>query len=741
MRMLRDDEEKNIRNLAHTLLKKTNRLGKEKSPYLLQHANNPVDWYPWCEEAFEKARQEDKPIFLSIGYSTCYWCHVMEREVFENQSIADMMNLMVVSIKVDREERPDIDQIYMTALQAMMGNGGWPMSIFMTPDRKPFFAATYIPPTNRYGNPGFPEILHRIHNVWTNERAKVLENSERIEQFLATSALPPKNDQQVSGQILEKGFAEFSARFDSEYGGFSPAPKFPSSTNIHFLFRYYHRTGNSSALDMALTTLKKMSEGGIYDRIGGGFHRYSTDERWNLPHFEKMLYDQAQIVISYLEAFQITRDRRYARIAQKTLGYVQRALMHPEGGFYSAEDAESSISFSSLQQKKEGAYYTWKKQEIEETLTSEEAKIICFVYGIEADGNVRSDPRQEFFGENILYSAHTLEEYATWFGIKVEEAVAMLDMAKLKMFDARQARPSPHLDDKILLSWNGLMISAFARAYQVLKDESFLQDARQAARFLLKKIFHPSSGRLLRRYRKGEAKYDAQLADYAFFVQALLDLYEASFEIEWLKYAINLTDRQIKLFYDDSHGGFFNTSESDPTVLIRIKDAYDNAEPSGNAISILNLLRLSHILNNNTYHEMAKQSLECFGRLLDNTPHAFPQLMIALDYFLFAPVHIILAGSRKHPVLEEMTDEIHSHFLPNKILLLADSAEGQRFLKRYESFYGTFSKPGGMQKVYICQNDACELPTSDLGTLKRSLENIVQANALSFTVKTQDQTV
>lgn len=722
MRLLREDREKEAPILTSALERKANKLVQEKSPYLLQHAFNPVDWYPWCEEAFDKARKEDKPIFLSIGYSTCYWCHVMEREVFENRSIAELMNRMVVSIKVDREERPDIDQIYMTALQAMTGSGGWPMSIFMTPDRKPFFAATYIPPTRQIGNPGFSETLELIHTIWRNERHKVLESSERMSQFLAASATPPVTGKGVTEIILKQAFDELAKSFDETYGGFGSAPKFPRANIINFLFRYYSHTSNVEARDMALTTLHKMTEGGIYDRIGGGFHRYSTDDRWHLPHFEKMLYDQAQLLICYLEAFQISHNRLYMQVARKILEYVQRVLTHPRGGFYSAEDAESAVSPLYPEQKKEGAFYVWKKTEIESILTNEEARIVDYMFGVHEEGNVQSDPRQEFIGENIFFVAHSTEEAARHFGTNVEDVAAHLDLAKIKLFDERQRRPQPHLDDKILLAWNGLMISAFARAFQVLRDDSYLEDAEQAGRFLLSRLVEPTTGKLLRRYRDGEAKYDAHLTDYAFFIQGLLDLYEASFQIEWLEKAIKLMEDQIILFYDNDCGGFFETSGTDSTILVRMKEAHDNAEPSGNSISVLNLLRLSQIIGSMRYHTMAMKSLACFGENIEKNPQAYLQFLVALDFSLSKPMQIVLAGNRMHPMVCEMIDEIHRRFLPNKIMLFADASEGQEFLSRFVPFFGKLTTVRGKQMVYICENYTCELPTSDVRTMIQILD-------------------
>jgi uncharacterized protein YyaL (SSP411 family) len=722
MRLLPEDSPKTI-NIPNIIKgKKSNRLIGEKSPYLLQHAFNPVDWYPWGEEAFEKAQKEDKLIFLSIGYSTCYWCHVMEREVFENQSIADLMNLMVVSIKVDREERPDIDQIYMTALQAMTGSGGWPMSIFMTPDRKPFFAATYIPPDTRDGRTGFSELLQSVCRIWTNRRSTVLESGKKIYDFLIESATPPKSTIPLTDQVLTNCFNHFERSFDESYSGFSNAPKFPRPSIFNFLFRYYHRTENCTARDMTLTTLQNMAEGGMYDQLGGGFHRYSTDERWHVPHFEKMLYDQAQLVISYLEAFQISQDPFFAQIAREVLAYVERSLMSPGGGFYSAEDAESSLLALYPDKKKEGAFYIWKKSEIDRVLNKKAAKIFEFIYGIKEQGNVLSDPGREFLGENVLHIVHSVEETAHFLHENIEDVQEHFDIARKELFEKRDQRPKPHLDDKILLSWNGLMISAFARASQVLKDKSYLDEASKAARFLLTVLTEPGTGRMLRRYRDGEAKFEAHLVDYAFFIQGLLDLYEASFEIEWLRTAIKLMEEQNGLFYDRDNGGFYNISGNDPTVLVRTKEAYDNAEPSGNAIAILNLLRLAQMIGNEQYHEMASKSIQCFSKNVEKNPFAFPQLLVAIDFNLSKPMQIILAGKQDHPLFRDMLNQIYSRFLPKKIILFADSAEGQVFLSDHVPFWGTLGLMNGQQAVYICRQFACELPTSDIQTLMRILD-------------------
>ena len=722
MRIFNEDSTgKTIKKLAHQEIE-PNRLGREKSPYLLQHAYNPVDWYPWGDEAFEKARREDKPIFLSVGYSTCYWCHVMEREVFENKAIAQMMNRWVVSIKVDREERPDLDRVYMAALQAMTGSGGWPMSIFMTAEYKPFFAATYIPPTNQEGRIGFLKLLTRVHAVWINERSKIVENGNRITEILQEYEKAQHTTTPITLGILHHAFEEFAKSFDSTFGGFGTAPKFPRPTIFNFLLRYYSRTGNLMARDMVLATLRKIAEGGIYDQLGGGFHRYSTDERWHVPHYEKMLYDQAQLVISFLEAFQISHDPFYAQVATEVLGYVQRVLNHPEGGFYSAEDAESAVSLTDPMKKKEGAFYTWKKKEIDSFLNDKVAKITAFGYGIQETGNVPRDRGQELSGENILFVANSVEDIVHLIGEKIEDVQSYLDTAKRKLFSARELRPKPHKDDKLLLSWNGLMISAFAKAYQILHDPAYLAIATEAVQFLLIKLYDPLSERLLRRFRNGEAKIESHLADYAFFVQGMLDLYEASFDITWLKMALRLTEEQIKLFYDKERGGFFDTNGTDQTLLIRTKETYDGAEPSGNSIAILNLLRLSQMIGSNRYHEMASRSLICFGEIMEKNPHAVPQLLVALDYSFSKPMQIVLAGDKKHSFVLEMLDEIHSRFQPRKVILFADGSKDQQFLSQYVHFYEDLPADEKDPKVYICQNYSCEMPISDIQKLKRTLD-------------------
>ncbi|MBF8293462.1 MAG: hypothetical protein HW389_7 [Bacteroidetes bacterium] len=701
--------------------KKPNRLLHEKSPYLLQHAHNPVDWYPWGEEAFERARREDKPIFLSIGYSTCYWCHVMEREVFEDESIAALMNRTVVCIKVDREERPDIDRIYMSALQAMSGSGGWPMSMFLTPDLKPFFGATYIPPADRYGRPGFPQILERVHEVWTSDRKQVLDAGQRIGEYLNQLSDPGTQSVDAGARALDLGFEYFQRTFDARNAGFGGAPKFPRPVVLNFLLRYYSRTKTREALEMSLETLRRMANGGMYDHVGGGFHRYATDERWHVPHFEKMLYDQAQLAIAYIEAYQITQDASFAGVARDVLAYVLRDLTHPQGGFYSAEDAESAPDAAKPREKEEGAYYVWTKHEIDSVLSPEEAALFNRYFGVEESGNVAEDPHGVFQGQNILHIVQSIGDASTESGLSDEHVKAMLTSSRQKLAAGRSRRPRCHLDDKILTSWNGLMISAFARAYQVLGEEEYLHAAEKAATFILSHLRDASSRELLHRYRDGEARFEAHLDDYAFFIQALIDLYEANFNIDWLSEALSLAEDQTRLFYDHESGGFFDTSGRDKSLLVRTKEWYDGAEPSGNSIAILNLLRLAQFTNNQSLDTMARTSLSFFGERLLTAGQATPQFLAALEFSLSKPTQVIVAGRVNDAHTRVLFKEIHSHFIPNKILMLADAGDGQTFLTRFIPFIGTLKTIDGRPTAYVCENYACQLPTSDPAVVARLL--------------------
>jgi uncharacterized protein YyaL (SSP411 family) len=524
----------------------SNRLINENSPYLLQHAHNPVDWYPWGDEAFAKAATEGKPVFLSIGYSTCHWCHVMERESFENEHIARILNDNFVSIKLDREERPDIDRVYMLFVQASTGSGGWPMSVFLTPDRKPFFGGTYFPPDDRWGRPGFRSILMNLARAWREDRVRVEESGAQVlHQLREYSESSGAGDKSAPGrEVLDSGFQSFRRVFDSRHGGFGAAPKFPRPSVHNFLVRYYAESGNREALDMVLATLRAMARGGMNDQLGGGFHRYSVDERWFVPHFEKMLYDQAQLATSYVEAFQITRDGYFASVARDIFSYVLRDMVHPDGGFYSAEDADSAPDPAHPHDKREGAFYVWTAEEIDRILAPADAAIVRYRFGVEPSGNVEEDPHGEFRGQNILYKARTIDETALHIGVSVDEVRATLKTAIAKLLDVRGTRPRPHLDDKILSGWNALMISAFAKAAQVLDEQRYVDAARGAANFIRTRMWDEARGVLLRRFRNGAA-IDAFLDDYAFMILALLDLYETEFDSRDLAFAVKLAERAI----------------------------------------------------------------------------------------------------------------------------------------------------------------------------------------------------
>jgi len=703
---------------------KPNRLINEKSPYLLQHAFNPVEWYPWGDEAFAKAKKENKPIFLSIGYSTCHWCHVMERESFEKSDIAKIMNEHFVCIKVDREERPDVDKVYMTAVQAMTGSGGWPMSVWLTPNLQPFFAGTYFPPDSRYGRPGFPDLLQRLHAAWMEQREQVLKSGEDIikalQEHTAIAAVPDSN--LLFTPILRTAYSQFYSSYDERLGGFGNAPKFPRPVVFNFLLRYYARTNEKGALEMTLATLRKMWAGGMYDHLGGGFHRYSVDAYWRVPHFEKMIYDQAQLVWSYLEAYQITRDAFYAAVAREILDYVLRDMTHPDGGFYSAEDADSAPDAAHLEEKEEGAFYLWRKQEIGDLLGNEKGEIFNYCFGVSDTGNTISDPHGDFRDGNVLYAAYTAAEATRRFKRSEAEITTILNEGKQKLFAIRHTRPRPHLDDKIITAWNGLMISGFARASQVLDEPKYLQAAERAADFVLNKLYNTQTKTLVRRYRDGEAKFPAHLDDYAFFTMSLIDLYEASFDIKWLESAAALTETQSRLFWDKKDGGFFDTSGEDETILLRTKEDYDGAEPSANSMAVLNLLRLAQMLDQKEWWEMTETTLRLFGGRLQSIPHAMPQMLVAADFSLDKPKQIILAGQPDAPDTRAMLRAVHERFIPNKILLLADGNIGQNYLGKHLPLVNSMAMIAGKATAYICENYACQLPTTEVAVMVGLLE-------------------
>ena len=701
----------------------TNQLIHEKSPYLLQHAHNPVDWYPWGKAAFEKAKRENKPIFLSIGYSTCHWCHVMERESFENVAIAKIMNANFVCIKVDREERPDVDRVYMTFVQATTGGGGWPMSVFLTPDLQPFFGGTYYPPDN------FTKLLKRVAELWKADHAKIVEQSKQTTEALRKyAARPQEKVGSLTAATLAAGVDQIAHQFDSDEGGFGGAPKFPQPVILNFLLREYARTGAAHTLDMALFTLRKMAAGGIHDQIGGGFHRYSTDGKWHVPHFEKMLYDQAQLASAYLDAYQITRDPLYADTARDTLDYVLRVMTGKDGGFYCAEDADSRDANGHLV---EGAFYVWTKPEIEKALDAEkstndekDAAIFCAVYGVKADGNVAAngDPHGEFAKKNILFQNETVEAAAKKFDKTPEKIRAILKTCRGKLLAVREKRPRPFLDNKIVTSWNGLMISAFARGWQVLGDSRYLAAAEHAAEFANSHLYNAKTGTLLRSYRDGPIDIHGFADDYAFLIQGLVDLYESDFQIRWLQMATALQKKQDALFEDKKAGGYFSTTADDAHLLMRMKNDNDGAEPSASSVSALNLLRLAEMIGDKSLRKEALTTISAFGETLQNTPIAMPQMLCALDFSLSEPKQIVISGKLAAPDTEALLREVWSHFLPDKIVLLADGGDGQKWLAERLDFIKTAHPLDGKAAAYVCENFVCQAPTTDPKKLNELLK-------------------
>ncbi|MEZ5351150.1 MAG: thioredoxin domain-containing protein [Bryobacteraceae bacterium] len=695
----------------------TNPLIHEKSPYLLQHAHNPVDWQPWGEAAFERARAEDKPVFLSIGYSTCHWCHVMERESFESEAVAELLNRHFISIKVDREERPDIDKVYMTFVQATTGSGGWPMSVWMTPDAKPFFGGTYFPPDNRYGRPGFSTLLEYIANAWLSRRDEILGSVDQILGELAKhTQIDTSTGTWLDDSVLDSCFAVFRRSYDSRLGGFGGAPKFPRPVTNNFLLRYAREhapadTARHEAAEMVLFTLREMAKGGMYDHIGGGFHRYSVDERWFVSHFEKMLYDQAQLAISYLEAFQLTGDTGFSAVARDIFDYVRRDMTDSGGGFYSAEDADSAADASKPNEKGEGAFYIWAASELEEALGAGRAALFQERFGVEAGGNVTADPHGEFTGRNILFQARTAEQVAARAGRPVEEVEGELAAARAILLDRRAQRPRPHLDDKILTCWNGMMISAFARGGSILGDDSLTGAASAAARFVLENLW--KDGVLLRRYRDGEAAIPGFLEDYAFFAQALRDLYEVTFDGEWLDHAVEIAAAMVARFEDAAAGGFF--SSADPGGLIlRMKDDYDGAEPSGNSAAIEVLSRLSAMTGREDFRKSAERALEAFSPKLRPAPHALPQMLVGYLLSRRPAGQVVLAGDPASAGFAALAREVRKRFLPEYVLMRADP----------ERFPATAAMVTGERgaKAYVCRNFTCELPVASVEQLGELLQ-------------------
>ncbi len=715
-----------------------NRLSLEKSPYLLQHAANPVDWYPWGDEAFEAARRGDRPIFLSVGYSTCHWCHVMAHESFEDPQVAAFLNEHFVPVKVDREERPDVDRVYMAFVQATTGSGGWPMSVWLLPDGRPFYGGTYFPPRSQWGRPGFADLLRELARLWREERERVERAAEGVMGQLGAVGAAAGRAGVPGTEALDAAREDLLASRDRRHGGFGGAPKFPRPSELLFLLREHRRTGDREALDAVTRTLGAMSAGGIRDHVGGGFHRYSVDEQWRVPHFEKMLYDQAQIALALLEAGQASGDGRLFDVAADTLDYVRREMTDPGGGFYSAEDADSVPAGAPAgAHASEGAFYLWSAEELERAL-GPDARVFCERYGVRPEGNALGDPHGEFTGRNILFEARSIAEAAGECGLSVEGAEDALRRSRAALRRLRAGRPRPLCDDKILTAWNGLMIAAFARASRLLSvgrgfspasgvgrgfSPACLDSARHAASFIRARLWDPASGRLLRRFRNGEAAMDAYAEDYAFLVFGLLELFQADGDPEWLSWAIELQRRQDELFRDEAGGGWFSTTGEDPTVLLRLKDDYDGAEPAAGSVSVLNLMTLVHLgaLPDGTSARV-ERAFGAFASRIESAPRAVPMMLAAASAWHAGLSEVVIVGPRDDAATLDLLRAVERSFQPFVVLVRIEpgSPEAARLAEQLPWLSG-YGMRDGRPTAYVCRNFACEMPVTDATELARSL--------------------
>ncbi|AYF54588.1 hypothetical protein DFH04_07675 [Clostridium novyi] len=658
---------------------KSNRLINEKSPYLLQHAYNPVDWYPWCEEAFLKAKQENKPIFLSIGYSSCHWCHVMEKESFEDEEVAKILNDKYISIKVDREERPDVDNTYMTFCQAVTGSGGWPLTIIMTPEQKPFFAGTYFPKKSMYGRPGIIQILKQISDEWKNNKDKIINTSNKLLNTMKERVSQDKSEE-INGSILHDAIMEMNYYYDNKYGGFGIAPKFPTPHKLMLLLIYYKVYNDKSALGMVENTLKCMYKGGIFDHIGFGFSRYSTDEKWLVPHFEKMLYDNALLAYVYTEAYQVTGKSFYKEVAEKIFTYILRDMTSPEGGFYSAEDADS--------EGVEGKFYVWSLEEIQSIL-GEDAKEFCNTYDITEKGNFEGKNIPNLIGKDL-------------------ENIDKLEELRNKLFKVREKRVHPFKDDKILTAWNALMIVSLSYAGRVFENKEYINRAKKAYDFIENNLIR-KDGRLLARFRHGEAAYIAYLEDYSFLVWALMELYEATFESNYLKQALNFTDKMIKLFWDEESYGFFHSGRDGEKLILNLKDSYDTAIPSGNSVTAMNLIKLSKITGDNSLGEKAYKMFQGFGGNIKESLQSHSIFLISYMNYIKPSRQIVIASEKEDRLFKEMIKEVNKRFMPFTIILLNDGN-----LENIVPFIKDEKKIDNKTTAYICENFSCNKPVYNI---------------------------
>jgi hypothetical protein len=679
----------------------TNRLIHETSPYLRQHAHNPVDWYPWGPEALAQARAENKPILLSVGYSACHWCHVMERESFEDQATAQLMNQYFVNIKVDREERPDIDAIYMQAVQALTQHGGWPMTVFLTPNGEPFYGGTYFPPEPRYGMPSFPQVLEAMHDVWINQQEDAVSSARDLAQQLSDAAQIPPSNISLTPQLLDRAASAIQKRFDQRHGGWSDAPKFPAPQTIDFLLRTYQRDNDQTTLQQVETTLIKMAYGGMYDQLGGGFHRYSVDDHWLVPHFEKMLYDNAQLARAYVHAYQLTGNAEYRRIVEETLDYVKREMTAPEGGYYAAQDADS--------EGVEGKFFVWSLDEVRQAL-GQDAALFAQIYDVTARGNWEHT--------NILHLPRPLEDIARVTGQPLDRLREIVDRGKRKLFALREQRIHPGRDDKVLTNWNGLMLGAMAECGRVLGRSDYLDSARRNAEFVLTTM--RQDGRLLHTYKDGQAKIHGFLSDYALYAEGLLVLYRATFETRWLSAAHELAEYMLDHFWDNTDGGFFQTSDQHEVLIARPKDLFDEAVPSGNAVAANVLLQLAALIGDPEYDRRARATIELVTGGLQRYPSAFATMLNALDFALATPREVAIIGDPAQPDTQRFFAALNERFMPNVIIAAAtpDDTTASELIPLLRER----PQQNGQPTAYVCRSFVCSLPTTDVATMVRQLD-------------------
>lgn len=689
-------------------MKKPNRLINETSPYLLQHSYNPVDWYSWSDEAFQKALAEDKPVFLSIGYSTCHWCHVMEKESFEDDEVANLMNQTFVSIKVDREERPDIDHIYMMVCQMMTGHGGWPLSIIMTPDKKPFFAGTYFPKENRYGRIGFKELIKSIDNAWRTKRKEILESADEVTNYLK-KIYHKDSRENISEDIFNKAFEHFKTRFDDKFGGFGSSPKFPTPHNLMFLLRYWKNTGDETALNMVTKTLTNMRMGGIYDHVGFGFHRYSTDKEWLVPHFEKMLYDQAMLIIIYSEAFLATKNEEFKKTAEEIIEYLLRDMRSENGGFYSAEDADS--------EGEEGKFYVWKQEEIIEAIGHEDAQFVFNIFNTNENGNYLEESTKQLTGNNILHLKKSIKELAEELNSSEEFITEKIDGIKKRLFNFRKKRTHPFKDDKILLDWNSLLIAALSIAGRSFNNNKYISIAEECFTSI-NKYMTTSNGNLLHMFRNNNPSIKAKLDDYSFFIFGLIELYQSTFNVLYITEAIKYCDLAIEKFWDKENGGFYFTAVDDEPLIVRTKEVYDSAIPSGNSVMFYNLLRLSRITANSKYDDYAEILLNTFSQNINLSPHGFSFLLSSLDFYFGNSFEIIIVSDESPLKQRDIFAKLNGEFSPNKVVILKTDSQSLPF-----DYLENYFVQCNQTQIYVCKNYQCEFPTNDIDSVISFLKN------------------